>query len=203
MAEDRRGGSARRWAGLATCAAGPAALYGWAHWCFSAEAAPSGTLALAGGAVLAAAVAGAHLLLVGGARGVFGSLLLALAMLAAVTAADRAAARPRTAVCTVRSVDSTPQDSFGEGAPRPRTLHRLTLDCPGGYPDVLEDDRIAAPAGEEVRVSFDPLRRVAPEVEGTATPLVPALWSALFLALAVLIAASRRPDGGTGGPADG
>ncbi|AXE25007.1 hypothetical protein C0216_17520 [Streptomyces globosus] len=201
MAEERRGGSARRWAGVATCAAGPAALYGWAHWCFSAEAAPSGAPALAGGAVLAAAVAVAHLVLVGGARGVFGSLLLALAMLAAVTAADRAAARPETAVCTVRAVDSTQQDSFGDGAPPPRTLHRLTLDCPGGYPDVLEDDRIAAPAGEEVRVAYDPRRRVAPEVEGMATPLVPGLWSVLLLALAVLIAASRRAAGGTGGPA--
>ncbi|CAL9354916.1 hypothetical protein SUDANB120_00541 [Streptomyces sp. enrichment culture] len=202
MAEEGRGGAARRWAGVATCAAGPAALYGWAHWCFSAEAAPSGALALSGGAVLAACGAVTHLLLVGGARGVFGSLLLALAMLAAVAAADRAAARPATAACTVRSVDSRSQDSFGEGAPPPRTLHRLTLDCPGGYPDVLEDDRIAAPAGEEVRVAYDPRRRVAPEVEGTATPLVPALWSALFLALAVLIAASRRAGSAAGGPAD-
>ncbi|NXY98158.1 hypothetical protein HYE82_28070, partial [Streptomyces sp. BR123] len=171
------------------------AVYGWAHWCFTGASAPSAGIALAGGGTLIALLCAVYWTAVAGTRGFFGAVALALALLAAVAAADRVAARSEVALCVVRAVESTVQQSYGEGAPGPKTVHRHTLDCPGGYPSELKDDRRAAPVGSEVRVAHDPRRRVAPEAEGRTSPWGSALSTAVLLAVATVIAASRQPRG--------
>ncbi|MFD7630858.1 hypothetical protein ACFV7Q_33370 [Streptomyces sp. NPDC059851] len=168
------------------------AVYGWAHWCFTGTSAPSTGIAFAGGGTLIALVCAVYWTVVEGTRGFFGALVLALALLATVAAADRVAARSEVALCVVRAVDSTVQQSYGEGGPEPKTVHRHTLDCPGGYPSELKDDRRAAPAGGEVRVAYDPRRRVAPEVEGRTSPWASTVCALLLLGVATVIAASRR-----------
>ncbi|MEU2391789.1 hypothetical protein [Streptomyces sp. NPDC007369] len=196
----RPGYRTRTWAGTwAGAAAGPllaaGSVYGWAHWCFTGGSAPSAGVALAGGGTLIALLCAVYWTAVAGTRGFFGAVALALALLATVAAADRAAGRSEVALCVVRAVDSTVQESFGEGGPEPRTVHRHTLDCPGGYPAELKDDRRAAAVGGEVRVAYDPRRRVAPEAEGRTSPWGPVLSAALLLAVAAAIAASRRAPG--------
>ncbi|MFK0255092.1 hypothetical protein [Streptomyces sp. NPDC090445] len=178
-------------------AAGPllaaGSVYGWAHWCFTGASAPSAGTALAGGGTLIALLCAVYWTAVAGTRGFFGAVALALGLLATVAAADRVAVRSEVALCVVRAVDSTVRQSYGEGGPGPKTVHRHTLDCPGGYPSELKDDRRAAPVGGEVRVAYDPRRRVAPEAEGRTSPWGSALSAALLLAAATVIAASRRP----------
>ncbi|MFJ9641733.1 hypothetical protein [Streptomyces sp. NPDC101206] len=44
-----------------------------------------------------------------------------------------------------------------------------------------------------MRVAHDPRRRVAPEADGRGTPWGSALCAGLLLAVATVVAASRRP----------
>ncbi|MBT2455585.1 DUF3592 domain-containing protein [Streptomyces sp. ISL-86] len=169
-----------------------AAVYGWAHWCLGGRSSPSATVALVGGAVLIAAACLAYFVLVRGNGGFFGALSLGVALLLAVAAADQAAARGEATTCVVREVHSKTSESHGEGAPPARTVYSLDLDCPGGYPTELKDDRPIAPAGAEVRVAYDPDRRVSPAVEGDTSPWKSALWAVLLLAFSTGMAARRR-----------
>lgn len=184
----------QRWrpaAGLPAVAA--AVVYGWAHWCYAGPASPPTAVAVAGGAVLLVAACVAYGLITGGNGAFFGGLLLALGLLLTVAAADQTAARAETATCVVREVRSKLQDAFGEGAAQ-KTVYRLELDCPGGYPDALKDDRQVADAGEEVRVAYDPRRRVSPALEGKTSPWPALVCAVLLLAVSTLIASRRRPD---------
>ncbi|MGW7103422.1 hypothetical protein [Streptomyces sp. NPDC054838] len=169
-----------------------AAGYGWASWCFAGSSAPTGAVALVGGAALVLGACAAYFVLVGGSGGFFGALLLALGMLLAVAAADQAARRPAVAVCAVREVHTKVQGSAGEGAPPERTVYRFALGCPGGYPAELKEDRAVAAVGEEVRVAYDPGRRVSPELEGATTPSKAASWAAALVALSMTIAWAKR-----------
>ncbi|MFB0629729.1 hypothetical protein [Streptomyces sp. AB3(2024)] len=170
------------------------AVYAGASWCYAASSAPSGAVAVVGGAVLILGVCTAYSVLVGGAGGLFGALLLSLGLLLAVAAADQAAARTAAATCAVREVHIRVQDSAGEGAPPTRTVYRLVLDCPGGYPAELKEDRPVAARGERIRVAFDPAHRVSPELEGRTRPWKAGLWSAALIGLSTVIAwAKRRP----------
>ncbi|MFJ4318027.1 hypothetical protein ACIP46_22520 [Streptomyces lavendulae] len=172
------------------------AVYGWASWCFAGSSAPSGAVALAGGAVLVLGVCAAYSVLVGGTGGLFGALLLALGLLLAVAAADQAAARTAAATCAVREVRTRIQSSAGEGAPPNRTVYRFELDCPGGYPAELKEDRPVAERGQRIRVAFDPAHRVSPELQGRTRPWKAGLWGAALLGLSTVIAwAKRRPYG--------
>lgn len=76
--------------------AAAAAVYAWAHWCYGGASAPSGTVALAGGAVLVIGGSVAYFALVRGSGSLFGALFLALGLLLTVTAADQAASRGRS-----------------------------------------------------------------------------------------------------------
>ncbi|MET9604978.1 hypothetical protein ABZZ17_07890 [Streptomyces sp. NPDC006512] len=173
-----------------------AALYGWAHWYFAGPASPPTAAAVAGGAVLVAGTCALYSVRIGGSGGLFGSLLMAVGLLLAVTAADRAAGRAETAVCVVREVHSQVQGSYGEGAPPAKTVYRLVLDCPGGYPSELKDDRPLAARGEEIEVAYDAQRRVSPEPAGGASPWAAAVWAALLLAASTVIAARSRTTAG-------
>ncbi|MFC6982321.1 hypothetical protein [Streptomyces cirratus] len=171
-------------------------VYGWASWCYGASSAPSGAVALVGGAVLVLGSCAAYFVLVGGSGGFFGGLLLSLGMLLTVAAADQAAARPATATCAVREVHTKVQQSAGDGAPPARTVYRFALGCPGGYPAELKEDRAVAAVGEEIRVAYDPAHRVSAELEGRTAPWKPAAWAAALLALSATIAwAKRAPEG--------
>ncbi|MFG2986319.1 hypothetical protein ACGFYQ_34550 [Streptomyces sp. NPDC048258] len=169
-----------------------AAVFGWAHWCYAGPSSPPTPAALAVGTVLLVAACVAYFVRVGGSGGLFGGLLLAVGMLLAVAAADQTAARGAVTTCVVGEVRTKVQDSFGEGAPSGKTVYRLVLRCPGGYPVELKDDRPIASVGEEVRVAYDPRRRVSPAVEGETSPWSAVFWAVLLLALSTVIAARRR-----------
>ncbi|WP_167739609.1 hypothetical protein [Streptomyces subrutilus] len=186
------GTEAREWrlaAGLPAVAA--AVVYGWAHWCFAGPDSPPTAVAWAGAVLLLVAACAGYVVAVGGSGGVFGGLLLAMGLLLTVAAADQAAARPESATCVVRGVDSSFQPSLGDGAPPAKTVYRLALDCPGGYPDELKDDQAVAESGQEVRVAYDPRRRVSPALAGTVSPWRAVVWAALLLALSTVIAGRR------------
>ncbi|MHC0431135.1 hypothetical protein ACX6XY_13225 [Streptomyces sp. O3] len=199
-----RGGQVGRWLAGALPPGVPAVagavVYGWAHWCFAGPASPPSAVALLGGGALIGAAGLAYLRLVGGSGGVFGAIFLAVGLFLAVAVADRVAVRGEVATCVVREVRTQVQKSFGEGGPSPKTVYRLALDCPGGYPAELKDDRAAAPVGERVRVAYDPERRVAPTVHGETSPWTPALWTAALLALSTLLAAKAGPSDSDAGP---
>ncbi|MFJ3925264.1 hypothetical protein [Streptomyces sp. NPDC090022] len=187
-----------RWLSAALPAVAAVLLHGWAAWYFGAASPPPAAVAVAGAGILGAGALVAYFLLVGGNGAVFGTLLLAVGLLLTVAAADRTAAREEVATCVVREVHTRSEGSFGEGGPPPKTVYRFALDCPGGHPAELKDDRSLAPVGGQVRVAYDPLRRTAPAVAGEETsPWTPALWGALALALSTLIAASRPHPGRT------
>ena len=172
-----------------------AALYGWAHWYFAGPDSPSAAVAVAVGAVLCTAACALYSARTHGSGALFGVLFLAVGLLLTVTAADRAAGLAEVAVCVVREVHSQVQGSYGEGAPPAKTAHRLELDCPGGYPDELKDDRLLAERGEEIEVAYDARRRVSPEPAGSTSAWVPAVWAPLLIAGATLISA-RSPAPG-------
>ncbi|MFI6144665.1 hypothetical protein [Streptomyces sp. NPDC051109] len=86
------------------------------------RSAPSGTVALAGGAVLVVGASVVYFACVGGSRSVFGALFLALGLLLTVTAADQAAARAEVAPCVVRGVQERKASSAGEGLPGERIV---------------------------------------------------------------------------------
>ncbi|WP_411102904.1 hypothetical protein [Streptomyces sp. cmx-4-9] len=174
-----------------------AALFGWARWYFAGAAPPATPVAVAGGAVMIAATCAGYGLRVGGSGGFFGALLLSVGLLATVAAAEQATARPASATCVVTEVRTSVSASYGEGAPEAKTVHRFALRCPGGYPDELKDDRPVAAEGAEVRVAYDPGRRVSPALEGDTSPWKAALCAALLLAVSTWIARAA-----TGPPAD-
>ncbi|MFF4850766.1 hypothetical protein [Streptomyces sp. NPDC001194] len=167
-----------------------AALYGWAHWCYAGASAPSAAVALAGGAVLIVGAAVLYFVCVGGSRSLFGALFLALGLLLTVAATDQAASRAEVAPCVVREVREQKTSSAGEGLPGERTVYRHVLNCPGGYPDELTDGRRLASAGGEVRVAYDPRRRVSPAAEGAGSPWAAGLGAVVLLALSALVAAA-------------
>ncbi|MGW0391232.1 hypothetical protein ACWDYJ_10070 [Streptomyces sp. NPDC003042] len=169
------------------------AVYGWAHWCFAGPSSPPVAVAVAGGALLLVGACVAYFVLVAGSGALFGAVLLALGLLLTVASADQASARTEVATCVVREVHDTLQGSYGEGGPPPKTVYRLVLACPGGYPAELKDDRPLAAVGEEVEVAYDPRRRVSPAVEGETAPWKPALFAVLLLALSAVMARGRRP----------
>ncbi|KOY54921.1 hypothetical protein ADK59_27990 [Streptomyces sp. XY332] len=172
-----------------------AALYAWAHWCYGGTSAPSGTVALAGGAVLVVGASAAYFVMVRGSGSLFGALFLALGLLLTVTAADQAASRGEVALCVVRDVQAKVQGSAGEGAPAEKTVYRHVLDCPGGYPDELGDDRRIADTGAEVRVAYDARHRASPALEGENSPWTAGSWALALLATSTLLAAAGRgPD---------
>ncbi|MGW8764739.1 hypothetical protein ACWGN5_19755 [Streptomyces sp. NPDC055815] len=177
------------WATAALPAVCALAVYAWSAWCFGGASAPSTTVAVSvgGAAILAAAVA--YFLLVDGVMGFFGALALVGALLLTVAAADRAAARGSVAACVVVKVREEEQTSVGEGGAT-RVLYHHTLRCPGGYPSTVTEDHRAAPDGGEVRVAYDPRRRVAPALEGSTSPWRQAALAVLLLAAAT--AGARR-----------
>ncbi|MER6775844.1 MULTISPECIES: hypothetical protein [unclassified Streptomyces] len=170
--------------------ASAAALYGWARWCYAGASAPSGTVALAGGAVLIVGASVLYFVCVGGSRSLFGALFLALGLLLTMAATDQAASRAEVAPCVVREVQERKTSSAGEGLPGERIVYRHVLDCPGGYPDELTDGRRLAAAGGEIRVAYDPRHRVSPAPEGGSSPRAAGLGAVVLLALSALVAAA-------------
>ncbi|MFD3543053.1 hypothetical protein ACFWUQ_26650 [Streptomyces sp. NPDC058662] len=174
--------------------AAAAAVYGWAHWSLGASG-PATAVAVTGGILLLAAACAAYAVLAGGGSGgFFGALILAVALLLTVAAADQAASRTAAATCVVTTLHTTVQSPPGDAAPPAKTVYRLELRCPGGYPTELKDDRPHAAAGHRIQVAYDPARKVAPAVAGTTTPWRAGLWAAALLLLSTVIALnSRRP----------
>lgn len=186
--EEPRG---RRSAVAALPAAAAALVCAWTRWCSVGAAPPSPTVAVAGGAVLVLGASLTYAVSVRGAGGLFGALFLALGLLSTVVATERTAARAETATCVVREVHAETEASFGEGGAE-RTVYRLALDCPGGYPTELKDAPSPLSRGAEVRIAHDPRRRLSPVPAGAAAPWKPALSALLLLALATAPAANRR-----------
>ncbi len=180
-------------AGLPAVAA--AVVYGWAHWCFASPVSPPTAVAWVGAVVLLVGACVAYVVIVGGSGSVFGGLLLAVGLLLTVAAADQTASRAESATCVVREVHTRFQESMGDGAPPQKTVYRLALDCPGGYPDELKDDQAVAEAGQEVRVAYDPRRRVSPALEGETAPWRAVVCAVLLLAVSTVLAGWRgAPD---------
>lgn len=171
------------------------AVYAWAHWCYAGTTPPSGAVAVAVGAVLVVGAPVAYFALVGGSGALFGALFLTLGLLLTVATADQAAVRGESATCVVRDVRTTVQTSMGEGGPAEKTLYRHVLDCPGGYPDEIGDDRRIASVGAEIRVAYDSRHRASPAVDGENSPWTAASCALALLAMSTALAAVRRgPD---------
>ncbi|MFD7256413.1 hypothetical protein [Streptomyces sp. NPDC059874] len=168
-----------------------AVVFAWTYWCFTGSSAPSITVAVTGVAILLVAACALYFVRAGGSGGFFGTLFLALGLLATVATADQTTARGEVVSCVVRDVQVKDQQSVGEGGAT-KTLYRLGLTCPGGYPTEVKDGPKAT-VGAEIRVSYDPDRRVNPSVEGETSPWTPALCALLFLAAATGLAGRRRP----------
>ncbi|WP_329376178.1 hypothetical protein OG625_01615 [Streptomyces sp. NBC_01351] len=182
----------RAWGPTAALPAVAAAVvFAWAYWCFTSSSAPSTTVAVAGVAILLCAACTVYFARVGGSGGFFGTLFLALGLLATVATADQTTARGEVATCVVREVQAKDQHAHGEGSAT-KTLYRLALTCPGGYPAEVKDAPRAA-VGAEIRVSYDPERRVTPSVEGETSPRTTALWALILLAACTGLAGRRRP----------
>ncbi|RFU87951.1 hypothetical protein DY218_04120 [Streptomyces triticagri] len=181
------------------------AVYAWTHWSMagSSSSPPSTTVAVTVGLAGGVGALLAYVRLRADSGGLFGALFLAMALLAAVAAADATAARSGTAVCVVREVSSSEQHSSGEGGPPSKTVHRIKLRCPGGYPTELRDDRVVAAKGEEIRVAYDPRRRVSPEAAGRSTPWGAAVVTLGLTALSTLLAAWPRAADRAAGVAAG
>ncbi|MFE5771609.1 hypothetical protein ACFQ7O_24970 [Streptomyces sp. NPDC056485] len=167
-----------------------AALYGWARWCYAAGSAPSAGVALVGGAVLVLGAPVVYFVCVRGSRSLFGALFLALGLLLTVTATDQAQSRAEVTSCVVREVREQVTSSAGEGPPNSRTVYRHMLDCPGGYPDELTQERRLAAAGGEIRVAYDPRHRVSPAPEGEGPSWTAGLGAVALLVLSTLVAAA-------------
>ncbi|MEV6578791.1 hypothetical protein AB0M92_11600 [Streptomyces sp. NPDC051582] len=167
-----------------------AAVYGWARWCYAAASAPSDGVALVGGAVLVLGASVVYFACVRGSRSLFGALFLALGLLLTVTATDQAQSRAEVAPCVVREVKEQVTSSAGEGPPNSRTVYRHLLNCPGGYPDELTEERRLAAAGGEIRVAYDPRRRVSPAPEGEGSSWTAGLGAVVLLVLSTLVAAA-------------
>lgn len=174
-------------------AAAAAAVFTWTSWCFTGPWAPSVTVTVAGAGILLLAACAVYFVRVGGSGGFFGTLFLALGLLATVATADQTTARGEVATCAVRDVRATNQESQGEG-PASKTVYRLALDCPGGYPAELRDGPEAA-VGSQIRVSYDPGRRVSPAAEGGTSPWTAGACAVVLLALGTGLSGRRRPVG--------
>ncbi|WP_158721220.1 hypothetical protein [Streptomyces sp. NRRL S-241] len=183
----------RRWFTVALPVSAAAAVYGWVHWYLAGPSSPPTAVAVAGGVLLVAGACAAYVVRVGGTGGFFGVLFLAVGLLLTVTAADQATARAEVATCVVGEVHTTVQASYGEGGPPEKTVYRLELRCPGGYPAELKDDRPLAAVGEEIEVAYDPQRRVSPAPEGGSSPWRAALWALVLLAAGTEIARRCAP----------
>ncbi|MFD8142132.1 hypothetical protein [Streptomyces sp. NPDC059708] len=181
----------RRAAVAALPVAAAALVYLWARWCFGGSAPPPSSFALAGGAVLVLGAAVAYFVPVRGAGGLFGALFLALGLLSTVAVVEGTAARGETATCLVREVHTKVEASFGEGGAE-RTVYRLDLNCPGGYPDELRDAPSSVSRGAEIRVAYDARRRLSPVPAGEGPPWKAGLTAVLLLGLSTLLAARRR-----------
>ncbi|MFI7359302.1 hypothetical protein ACIBTP_35895 [Streptomyces avidinii] len=189
-----------RWFAVVLPGSAAAAVYGWVHWYLAGPSSPPTAVAVAGGALLVAGACAAYVVRVGGSGGLFGVLFLAVGLLLTVTAADQAAARAEVATCVVEAVHGRVQASYGEGGPPEKTVYRLELRCPGGYPAELKDDRPLAAVGEEIAVAYDPRRRVSPAPEGESAPWRAALCALVLLAAGTEIARRRvRSAGVTSG----
>ncbi|MEU8710341.1 hypothetical protein, partial [Streptomyces sp. NPDC048565] len=151
-------------------------------------------MAWAGGGLLGLGACAVYFARVSGGRGFFGGLFLAAGLLASVAAADQAKGRSEVATCAVREVHTERLASYGEGGPPRATVYRLDLRCPGGYPAVLKADRAVAATGQEVRVAYDPERRVSPAVQGDTSP-----WAAGVGAAALRAADPALGGGGQAG----
>ncbi|MFF3836332.1 hypothetical protein [Streptomyces sp. NPDC001930] len=172
-----------RWVATLLPAFCAVAVYAWSAWSFGSTSAPSTTVAVSvgGAAVLVSAVA--YYLLVDGVMGLWGALALVGALLLTVATADQWASRGAVAECVVVKVHEEKHVSVGEGGGE-RTVYRHTLRCPGGYPSALAENHRLAPDGGDVRVAYDPRRRVAPAVAGSSPPWGQAVFAVLLLAAA-------------------
>ncbi|MFG2989581.1 hypothetical protein ACGFZK_09895 [Streptomyces sp. NPDC048257] len=185
-----------RWFTVAMPVVAAAAVYGWTHWYLAGPASPPIAVAVTGGAVLIAAACVAYFVRVDGGGGFFGVLFLAVGLLLTVAAADQATARAEVATCVVGAVHTKVQASAGEGGPPEKSVYRLELHCPDGYPAELKDDRPLAAAGEEIEVAYDPQRRVSPAPAGETSPWRAGLCALILLAAATGLArrSALRPD---------
>ncbi|WP_438289550.1 hypothetical protein [Streptomyces sp. HUAS TT7] len=171
--------------------AAAAAAYAWARWCFASASPPSQTVAVVGGAVLIVLAAVAYLVLVDGSGGFFGVLLMALGLFLTLEAVEEGTARSQAVTCDVREVHSKVLESSGEGSIS-KTVYHFTLSCPGGYPTEITDGRPIASAGKQLRIAYDPRRRVSPSIEGNDSAWRSAISALGLLVAATALAARRR-----------
>ncbi|RII20754.1 hypothetical protein DSC45_02820 [Streptomyces sp. YIM 130001] len=173
------------------------AVYAWTHWSLAGSSAspPPTAVAVVVGLVIGVGSMVVCFRLRPDNGGCFGALFLAMALLATVAAADARATRSGEAVCVVREATSREQGSHGEGGPPTRTVHRVELRCPGGYPTALKDDKAMASKGEKIRVAYDPRRQVSPEIAGRSTPWGAFVATLVLTAITTLLAAwPRKPE---------
>ncbi|KOV65522.1 hypothetical protein [Streptomyces sp. MMG1121] len=198
MTEDADGediGTRPRWLAAALPGAAAAALYAWAHWCLVSASAPSTGVAVVAGAVLVGCACAVYFALVSGSGGLFGALFLAIGPLMVAATADQLVQRTASATCVVRAVHDRKIAAFGEDGIA-KTVYRLALDCPGGYPTEINSDRRIASEGRRVHVAYDPRHRVAPIAGEPNTPWKPGVGAVVLLLAATAFAARRRVPAG-------
>ncbi|MGW0608639.1 hypothetical protein [Streptomyces sp. NPDC002644] len=180
----------RRWTAVLIPPCTAVAVHGWAFWFYSSSGLPlSAGIAVGGALMLAAAIA--YTVLVKGVGCFFGVLLTALALFAAVTAAERGTPRAVAVDCAVTEATGGSREPGTDGPAVP-DRHFLTLKCPGGHPAKITTVQEYG-AGDRVRITYDPERRVAPKAEGEPAPWFIGVLALVMLAVASLIA---RHNGG-------
>ncbi|MFF9910325.1 hypothetical protein [Streptomyces sp. NPDC013457] len=173
-----------------------ALLYLWADWSLHRSATPTAVAVLVGVALTVAALVACNALFRAGGGCL--AVLLMVAGLAAVWVEVRdSSPRSEVVACAVvGEVRVTHHPSFGEGAPRPRTLFHHTVDCPGGYPAEFTAESRAASEGGTIRIAYDPTHRqdpvLASENVSPGSPVIPTVLLTLS-ALTSLITLARRP----------
>ncbi|MGW6565629.1 hypothetical protein [Streptomyces sp. NPDC054975] len=191
-----------RWAGKPLTALGVLVVtfgagwltYRWADWSLRSEAGTPRFVALLGGVVLAAValVALGALFRETGAAVGFGLFLLVLGLGAVWVEVADSTTRSEVVTCAVvGKVRTSHHPTFGEGAPKDKTLFHYELDCPGGlFPEFSSETKAEVEDGK-IRVAYDPSRRMDPilasENLAIGSPVIPTILLALS-ALASLIA---------------
>ncbi|MFD9636932.1 hypothetical protein [Streptomyces violascens] len=170
------------------------AAYAWARWCFASASPPSQMAALVGGAILILFTCVVYFVLVDGSGGFFGVLLMTLGLFLTLEAVEEGTARSQAVTCDVREVTSEVLESSGEGSIS-KTVYHVALGCPGGYPTGITEGHPVTSAGKQIRIAYDPRRRVSPTIEGNDSPWRSAISASVLLVAATALAARRRaPD---------
>ncbi|MFG2642964.1 hypothetical protein ACGFYP_18605 [Streptomyces sp. NPDC048370] len=177
-----------------------ALLYLWADGSLGGGAGTPTAIAVLVGLALTVAALVAHNALFREGGSCLGALLMVAGLAAVWVEVRDSTTRDEVVACVVvGKVRVTHYPTFGEGAPRPKTLFHHPLDCPGGYPSEFGAEEKVADEGGKVRIAYDSARRMDPVLESEnvprGSPWIPAALLTLAAAASVVAIAREAPEG--------